>query len=160
MRKSTLGPRRNETVNLSNKFTVYVIISLFFYFRINRISSYKKARSLYLSLLLSLVKKWLLLLVILLNTGTCIQYRIDYIICLLINEAKNQVAQTFWKPKAFKTRCVCETQMPLIMANSKDGQGHKDKYLDTSRKNSLQGMRMSNVKSLIFITYKLWPMSI
>ena len=41
------------------------------------------------------------------------------------------------------------------MTNSKDGQGHKDKYLDTSRKNSLQGMRMSNVKSLIFITYKL-----
>ena len=32
-----------------------------------------------------------------------------------------------------KTRCVCETQMPPIMANSKDGQGHKDKYLDTSR---------------------------
>ena len=24
--------------------------------------------------------------------------------------------------------------MPPIMANSKDGQGHKDKYLDTSRK--------------------------
>ena len=32
-----------------------------------------------------------------------------------------------------KTRCVCETQMPPIMGNSKDGQGHKDKYLDTSR---------------------------
>ena len=30
------------------------------------------------------------------------------------------------------TRCVCETQMPK-MANSKDGQGPKDKYLDTSR---------------------------
>ena len=30
-----------------------------------------------------------------------------------------------------KTRCVCETQMPPIMANSKDGLGHKDKYLDT-----------------------------
>ena len=30
------------------------------------------------------------------------------------------------------TRCVCETQMPPIMANSKDGHGHKDKYLDTS----------------------------
>ena len=24
--------------------------------------------------------------------------------------------------------------MPPIIANSKDGQGHKDKYLDTSRK--------------------------
>ena len=33
-----------------------------------------------------------------------------------------------------KTRCVWETQIPPIMANSKDGQGHKDKYLDTSRK--------------------------
>ena len=29
------------------------------------------------------------------------------------------------------TRCVCETQMPPIMVNSKDGLGHKDKYLDT-----------------------------
>ena len=34
------------------------------------------------------------------------------------------------------------------MANSKDGQGHKDKYLDTSRKNLLQRMRMCHVKSL------------
>ena len=25
-----------------------------------------------------------------------------------------------------QTRCDCETQMPPIMANSKDGQGHKD----------------------------------
>ena len=32
---------------------------------------------------------------------------------------------------SFKKRCVCETQMPPIMANSKDGQGHWDKYLDT-----------------------------
>ena len=31
-------------------------------------------------------------------------------------------------------RRVCETQMPPIMANSKDGQGHKDKYFDTSRR--------------------------
>ena len=30
-----------------------------------------------------------------------------------------------------KTKCVCETQMPPKMANSKYGQGHKDKYLDT-----------------------------
>ena len=35
---------------------------------------------------------------------------------------------------AKRTRCVCETQMPPIMANFKDGQGHKDKYLHTSRK--------------------------
>ena len=26
----------------------------------------------------------------------------------------------------YKTRCVCETQMHRIMANSKDGLGHKD----------------------------------
>ena len=38
------------------------------------------------------------------------------------------------KLNEMKTWCVCETQMPPIMANSKDGQGHKDKYLDTSRK--------------------------
>ena len=36
--------------------------------------------------------------------------------------------------KTERTRCVCETQMPMIMANSKDGQDHKDKYFDTSRK--------------------------
>ena len=30
-------------------------------------------------------------------------------------------------------RCVCETQMPPIMANFKEGQGHQDKYLDTSQ---------------------------
>ena len=48
-----------------------------------------------------------------------------------------------------KTRCVCETQMPLIMANSKDGQGHKDKYLDTWKILS-QEMLMCNLKALIF----------
>ena len=42
--------------------------------------------------------------------------------------------------KKHYTRCVCETQMLPIMANSKDGQGHKNKYLDTctSRKNLSQ----------------------
>ena len=49
------------------------------------------------------------------------------------------------------TRCVCETQMPTIMANSKDGQGHKDKYLDTSRKIVSQEMLMCNMTALIFI---------
>ena len=49
------------------------------------------------------------------------------------------------------TRCVCETQMPPIMANSKDGQGHKDKYLDTSRKILSQEMLMCNMTALIFI---------
>ena len=37
------------------------------------------------------------------------------------------------------------------MANSKDGQGHKDKYLDTSRKILSQEMLMCNMKALIFI---------
>ena len=46
-----------------------------------------------------------------------------------------------------QTRCVCETQMPPIMANSKDGQGHNDKYLDTSRKILSQEMLMCNMKS-------------
>ena len=47
-----------------------------------------------------------------------------------------------------KTRCVCETQMHPIMANSKDGQGHKDKYLDTSRKILSQEMLTCNMKAL------------
>ena len=33
-----------------------------------------------------------------------------------------------------KTKCVCETQMPPMMANSKDGLDHTDKYHETSRK--------------------------
>ena len=41
--------------------------------------------------------------------------------------------------------------MPPIMANSKDGQGHKDRYLDTSRKILSQEMLMCNMKALIFI---------
>ena len=43
----------------------------------------------------------------------------------------------FYKHKSqnkTKTRCVCETQLPPITANSKDVQGHKDKYLDISMK--------------------------
>ena len=48
-----------------------------------------------------------------------------------------------------ETRCVCETQMPPIMANSNDGQGHKDKYLDTSRKILSQEMLMCNNKALV-----------
>ena len=34
------------------------------------------------------------------------------------------IIQNSWSMWFFLTRCVCETQMPLIMANSKDG--HKD----------------------------------
>ena len=51
----------------------------------------------------------------------------------------------------FQSTCVCETQMPPIMANSKDGQGHKDKYLDTSRKILSREMLMCYMKALIFI---------
>ena len=40
--------------------------------------------------------------------------------------------------------------MPPIMANSEDGRGHKDKYLDTSRKILSQEMHMCNMKALIF----------
>ena len=48
----------------------------------------------------------------------------------------------------FETRCVYETQMPPIMANSKYGQCHKDKYLDTSTKVLSQEMLMFNTKAL------------
>ena len=49
------------------------------------------------------------------------------------------------------SRCVFETQMPPIMVNSKDGQGHKEKYLDISRKILSEEMLMCNIKALIFI---------
>ena len=48
-----------------------------------------------------------------------------------------------------RTGCVCETQMPPIMANSKDGQGHKDK--NTSRKILSQEMLMCNMNALILL---------
>ena len=51
----------------------------------------------------------------------------------------------------YKTRRVCETQMPSIMANSKDVLGHKDKYLDTRRNILSQEMLMCNMKFPIFI---------
>ena len=54
-----------------------------------------------------------------------------------------------------KTRCACETQMPLIMTNSNDGQGHKDKYLETSRKILSQEMLMCNKKALALTVQKL-----
>ena len=41
--------------------------------------------------------------------------------------------------------------MPPIMANSKDGQGHKDKYLDTSKKILSQQILICNMKALKFI---------
>ena len=48
------------------------------------------------------------------------------------------------------TRCVCETQMPPIMANSNNGQDHKDKYFDTSRNILSQEMTICNMEALIF----------
>ena len=46
-----------------------------------------------------------------------------------------------------ETRCVCETQMPPIMANSNEGKDHKDKYFDTSRKILSQEMTMYNMEA-------------
>ena len=37
------------------------------------------------------------------------------------------------------------------MANSKDGQGHKEKYLDNSRKILSQEMLLCDMKAIIFI---------
>ena len=45
--------------------------------------------------------------------------------------------------------------MPPIMSNSKDGQGHKDKYLDTSKKILSQEILMCNMKSLALTVQKL-----
>ena len=44
--------------------------------------------------------------------------------------------------------------MPPIMANSKDGQDHKDIYFDTSEKILSQEMTVCNMKALIFIFKK------
>ena len=49
-----------------------------------------------------------------------------------------------------KTRCVCETQMPLVMANFTDGQGHKGKY---QYKDLVKEMLMFNMKARIFIFF-------
>ena len=39
--------------------------------------------------------------------------------------------------------------MPPIMANSNEGQDHKDKYFDTSRKILSQEMTMCNMEALV-----------
>ena len=39
--------------------------------------------------------------------------------------------------------------MPPIMANSNEGQDHKDKYFDTSRKILSQEMAMCNMEALV-----------
>ena len=41
------------------------------------------------------------------------------------------------------TRCVCETQRSPIMANSKDGQGHKDKYIDLVTRNIMKALALA-----------------
>ena len=45
--------------------------------------------------------------------------------------------------------------MLLIMANSKDGEGHKDKYLNTSRKILSQERLTCNIKALALTVQKL-----
>ena len=49
--------------------------------------------------------------------------------------------------------------MPPIMANPKESQGHKDKYLDTSRKILSQEMLICNMKGLIGQINKIGQMS-
>ena len=44
--------------------------------------------------------------------------------------------------------CLWNT-MPPIMANSNEGQDHKDKYFDTSRKILSQEMTMCNMEALV-----------
>ena len=44
--------------------------------------------------------------------------------------------------------------MPPIMANSKEGQDHKDKFFDTSRKILSQEMTMYNMKAFIILSLR------
>ena len=45
--------------------------------------------------------------------------------------------------------------MSPLLANSKDGQGHKDNYIDTSGKILLREMFMYNMKALALTIKKL-----
>ena len=47
-----------------------------------------------------------------------------------------------------ETDVFVKHKSPLIMADSKDGQGHKDKYLDTIRKILSKEMPMCNMSSI------------
>ena len=62
-----------------------------------------------------------------------------------------------WKEgevKRFQTRCVCETYICPIMANPKDGQVHKDKYIDTSTKMLIYAMyESSNIYYFVLNVY-------
>ena len=83
--------------------------------------------------------------------GPCLLWRkfdTNSMWCMFTKQTKDRKSQ---ESSHKGTRCVCETQMPPIMANSKDGLGHKDKYLDASRKILAQEMLMCNMKALIFI---------
>ena len=53
-----------------------------------------------------------------------------------------------------QTRCVYETQMSPIMANSIDGQDHKEKYFDTSKKILSQVMAMCNMETLNILFFR------
>ena len=50
-----------------------------------------------------------------------------------------------------RTRLVCEKQMPPIIVNSKDGQGHNENYLGTNRTILSQEMLTCKMKVLIFL---------
>ena len=52
------------------------------------------------------------------------------------------------------TRCVCETQMPPIMANSNEGQDHKDQFFYTSRKILSQEMTMYNMEAFSILSLR------
>ena len=71
--------------------------------------------------------------------------------CMIALVVKREGFYSIKSTKIIRTRCVCETKMPPIMANSKDGQVHKDKYLNTSTKILSQEMLICNKKTLIFI---------
>lgn len=52
-----------------------------------------------------------------------------------------------------KARCVCETQMPTTAANSKDGQGQKDKYKDLVTRNTHMQYDTLILTILLWITF-------
>ena len=77
---------------------------------------------------------------------------------LLMIEFEEKIVHNLITQKtSFKTGALIKQgvfvkhKCPPIIANSKEGQGHKDKYLDTSRLILSQEILMSNMKALIFI---------
>ena len=56
------------------------------------------------------------------------------------------------KKKTEQTKCVCETQLPPVMANNfKDSQGHKENTLIPVQNIFSQEMLMYNRKAQVFI---------